>query len=72
MTEFVKKLVINEAAGAAARVLEEPPSSTAFEHTGGRQKQTAELRDSHDNNHTHTNTHTATHTESLNASSYQD
>ena len=65
MTEFVEKLVISEAeaaAAAAARVLEEPPSSTAFEHTGGRQKQTAELRDSHDNNCIRTNTQTHRHT----------
>ncbi len=71
MTEFVKKSVISEAAAVAALVLEEPPSSTAFEHTGGRQEQTAELRDSHDNEHNHTNTtkkkkkprcHTHTHT----------
>ena len=60
------------AAAAVARVLEEPPSSTAFEHTGGRLKQTAELRDSHDNHQKHTVTHIHTSKESLNAAGYQD
>lgn len=60
------------AAAAATRVLEEPPSSTAFEHTGGRLKQTAELRDSHDNHQKHTVTHIQTSKESLNAAGYQD
>lgn len=60
------------AAAAATRVLEEPPSSTAFEHTGGRLKQTAELRDSHDNHQKHTVTHIHTSKESLNAAGYQD
>ena len=61
MTEFVKKLVTNEAAAAAALspggASEAPP---AFEHTG-RQKQTAALRDSNDNNHNRTNTQTHRH-----------
>lgn len=52
MAEFVKILVTNEAA-ATAWILEEPPSSTAFEHSGGRKKG---LRVSHDNKHDRTQT----------------
>lgn len=60
MTEFGKKPVVNKATAAAVLVLKEPPSSSGFEHTGGRQKQTDELRDSHDNSHNHKYTNTVT------------
>lgn len=67
MTEFAKTLVITEAsAAAAARVLEEPtelPQPLNIQEAGKRQ--TAGLRDSHDNpcNHTNTQTHCHTHPE---------
>lgn len=76
IAEFVKTLDTNEPAAATAAtawLLEEPPSSTAFEHPGGKQRQTAELRDYHDNNQqSNTNILWRTFRESHNAMSYQD
>lgn len=73
MTEIVKKPVMNEAAATAAWVLEELLSSTAFEHTEGKQTPTGERRDFNDNSHRRRNTQTcATNAENLDAEGYPD
>lgn len=71
MAEFVKILVTNEAA-ATAWILEEPPSSTAFEHSGGMKKKGG-VRVSHDNKDDPTQTcYRALPESPHNSASYQD